>query len=288
MEGRHQSRLWRRVAIAVAFACLGLVAATPAGGAVTIGQVPVDPPPSVMCPAGDYLQPSVTGGELYIAKQAGTITSWTTYSGGPATYTFKVFRRTTDPDVFQVIAHADQQTFTTGVKTFSTSIAVRSGDMIGFHKGVSGSSCAINATGDAVLFGPTDLQDGDAGPFSATAFANRRLNLAATLVPSNEFHLTQVTQNRNHGTATLVVQVSNPGVFTLSGKGLKNRQVSKNVVGAGNLTFQLAVAGAPKRKLQRKGSTRIALNLTFAPTGGDPLTQTVPVKLKMKRAAAAA
>lgn len=282
----RNNRRRRRIAAVLAVASLGLATGTPASGAVTIGQVPTNAPPSTSCPAGDYLQPSVTGGTLYIAKQAGRITSWTTYSSGPATYAFKVFRRTSDPDAFQVVAQAPDQTLTAGVQTLPVDLPVSSGDMIGFHKlGMAAGSCTISATGDAVLQAPGDLSDGAAGTFFT--LVDRRLNLSANLVPSNEFHVTQITQDRHRGTATLVVQVSNPGVFTLSGKGLKKRQVSKNVVGAGSLSFQLAAAGGPKRKLARKGAARIPVGLTFAPTGGDPSTQSVPVRLRMKRAQSA-
>jgi hypothetical protein len=280
------NRMRRRLVVALAFACLWLVAAAPASGSVEIGQVPSDPPPNLMCPAGDYLQPSVTGGTLYIAKQAGRITSWSTFSLGAGSYAFKVFRRTSDPDAFQVIAHSETQALSPGLNTFATDIAVRSGDMIGFHKGAPGGSCAITAAGDSLLQAPTDLADGASGGFAPVA--NRRLNLSANLVPSNEFHVTQLSKNRKLGTATMVVQVSNPGVFTLSGKGLKKRQVSKNVAGASSLTFQLAAAGGPKLKLRRKGSARIPVVLTFAPTGGDPSTQSIPVTLRMKRAVGAA
>jgi hypothetical protein len=279
----RMKRVRRPLAAVLALACLGLATAAPASGSVTVGQVPTDPPPNLTCQPGDYLQPSVTGGNLYIAKQAGRITSWTTYSGGAGTYTFKVFRRTSDPDVFQVIAHADAQSLSAGLLTFPADIAVRSGDMIGFNKGTAGSSCAVTASGDAVLLAPGDLGDGATGAFQP--LTNRRLNVAANLVPSNEFSVTQITRNRHQGTATIIVQVPNPGVFTLSGKGLKKPQVSRNVVGAGHLTFQLAAAGGPKRKLLRKGAVKVAVGLLFAPTGGDPSTQALPVKLQLTRAA---
>ena len=282
MEGHRASRMARRVAAVLALSCVGLATASPASGSVTIGQVPTNLPPNVTCPAGDYLQPSVTGGNLYIAKQAGRITSWTTYSNGPGNYAFKVFRRTSDPDVFQVIAQASEQSLSAGLQTFPVDIPVRSGDMIGFHKQGSGSgSCAIGAAGDAVLQAAGDLAVGNSGAFAP--LMDRRLNLSASLVPSNEFRITEFTRNTQRGTATLVVEVPNPGVFTLSGKGLKKRHVAKTLAGAVSITFRLVTAGKAKRTLLRKGHSRIGVSLTFAPTGGDPSIQTVAVKLRMKR-----
>jgi hypothetical protein len=271
----------RRFIAVLAVGCFGAVTA-PASGSVTIGQLPTNTPPNVTCPAGDYLQPSVTSGQLYIAKQAGRITSWSTVSSGAATYTFKVFRRTSDPDVFQVIAHATEQTLTAGLGTFATDIAVRSGDMIGFRKqGASMGSCTIATPGDAVLQAAGDLADGASGQFSP--LADRRLNLAANLVPSNDFQITEIRLNRRQGTASLAIKVSNPGIFTLSGKGLKKRHVARTLPGAGPITFQLAAAGKRKRKLLRKGTVKVPVTLTFAPTNGDPSTQAVGVKLRMRR-----
>ena len=101
----NRSRSRRPLAAAVWLAAItAVIMAAPAGATVTLGQLalpssspdcPATPPPGV-----DYLQPSITGGNLYIARQAGTITSWSTRSsGGGATYVFKTFRRTSDPEV---------------------------------------------------------------------------------------------------------------------------------------------------------------------------------------------
>src|SRR5262249_43303353 len=104
VSGINRGRLLRRVALAIA-ACLALLATAPsARAAVTIGQL-APSPPAPTCPSSgfDYLQTSVTGGNLYSARAAGTITSWSTNSSGAgATYVFKVFRRTSDPDAFEM------------------------------------------------------------------------------------------------------------------------------------------------------------------------------------------
>jgi hypothetical protein len=283
MEGAGKpTRVVRRLVV-LALACFGF-ATTPASGAVTIGQVPANAPSNVSCPAGDYLQPSVTSGNLYIAKQAGRITSWTTYSSGAGTYTFKVFRRTSDPDAFQVVARSSQQALSPGLETFPADIPVRSGDMIGFHRHSTGpGSCTIASTGDTVLLLSDDLPDGASGPF--TPLADRRLNLAANLVPSNEFQIIQLSRNTRTGTATIVIQVPNPGVFALSAKGLRKPHVARSLAGAGQLTFRLTPAGKARRNLARKGAVRIQVGLTFAPTNGEPSAQIVGLKLRMKRPA---
>jgi hypothetical protein len=262
-----------------------LAVATPARGAVTLGQLPpgsatlncpATPPPGI-----DYLQPSITGGTLYIARQAGTITSWSTKSaGGGATYIFKIFRRTTDPDVFQVIAHAPARMITSGINTVPVSISVRSGDMIGLNESGASNSCTFTQFGDSVLSRGGNLSDGASGSF--TAQNDVRLNLSATLVPSNDFNVTSIVRDREQGTATVSLDVSNPGVVTITGKGLK-KHATRNVAVAGPVQFGIASAGGKKRQLEKKGKVTLTPTLTFFPSGGDPASKLITVKLKKRR-----
>jgi hypothetical protein len=260
-----------------------MVAVTPAGAAVTLGQLPPTAPSVSGCVAtADYLQPSITSGNLYIARQAGTITSWSTRSaGGGATYTFKVFRRTSDPDVFQVLAHAPPHPLTSGLNTVPVNIAVRPGDMIGLNESGGLNSCTFSQPFDAVLTRGGDLSDGATGTF--TAENDVRLNLSAVLVPSNDFTVAMITRDRARGSATVTVNVSNPGVIAISGKGLKKRNASKTVAVAGTIQFQIASAGARKRRLEKTGKVILTPTLTFFPTGGDPASKAFTVKLKKRR-----
>jgi hypothetical protein len=274
-------------AAAVSLAVItAMVTAVPAG-AVTLGQL-APTPPSPDCsatppPGVDYLQPSITGGNLYIARQAGTITSWSTRSsGGGATYVFKIFRRTSDPDVFQVIAHGPSRTLTSGINTVPVSIAVRSGDMIGINESGGANSCTFLQPGDGVLTRGGSLGDGASGTFAPQN--NVRLNLSASLVPSNDFDIAAITPDRKRGSATVIVNVSNPGAVTMSGKGLKKGHISKNVAVAGTVQFQIASTGAKKRKLDKTGSVGLSPTLTFFPSGGDAASELFTVKLKKRRA----
>jgi hypothetical protein len=276
------------LAAAVTIAVItAMVTAVPAGAAVTLGQL-APTPPSPDCsatppPGVDHLQPSITGGNLYIARQAGTITSWSTRSsGGGATYVFKIFRRTSDPDVFQVTAHGPSRTLTSGINTVPVSIAVRSGDMIGINESGGANSCTFPQPGDGVLTRGGSLSDGASGTFAPQN--NVRLNLSASLVPSNDFNIAAITPDRKRGSATVIVDVSNPGVLTMSGKGLKKGHISKNVAVAGTVQFQIASAGAKKRKLDKTGSVGLSPTLTFFPSGGDAASRLFTVKLKKRRA----
>jgi hypothetical protein len=252
--------------------------------AVTIGQLPNEAP-TATCMGGsggfDYLQPSVTGGTLYIARQAGTITEWSTRaSGAGATYTLKVFRRTSDPDAFQVVAHSSPHTLTAGLNTVATSIDVRSGDLIGFHESGPTNSCTFSLSGDTVLRASSDLADGASTTFAGVTDA--RLNLAANLVPSNSFTVASLTRNRRRGTATLTVNVPNPGTLGITGKGLRKPQ-AKSVFVPSALTFPIAATGKLKHRLGRTGRATLRINATFTPLGGDPSTQTIAVQLKQRR-----
>ena len=276
----NQSRAWWLTA-AVAVLGLGVAAAAPAHASVTIGQLPTAAPSPRCTVDADNLQPSVTGGNLYIARQAGTITSWSTNSSNSgATYVFKVFRRTSDPDVFQVIAHSEPHSLLPGLNTVPVSIPVRSGDMIGFNASGAPNSCTFVMPGDSVLSHPGDLSDGAAGEFSAVV--DVRLNLSAVLVPSNDFTLGTVTRDRRRGSASVTAYVSNPGLVTISGSGLK-RQIAKSVAVPGPVPFQIASAGSFKRRLERKGKVTVSPTVTFYPAGGDPASKSITVRLRKRR-----
>jgi hypothetical protein len=271
-----------RIAAAVALASMATtMPATPAHAAVAIGQIPATPPPPTCMSGADYLQPSVTGGNLYTAREAGTITSWSTNSfASGATYVFKIFRRTSDPDVFQVIAHAAAPPLTAGVNSVPVSLPVRSGDMIGVNESGAVNSCTFPMTGDAVLRSSGDLADGQTGTFSPVS--DVRLNLSAVLIPSNDFTVGPVTRDRHQGTATLMVHVSNPGLVTVTGPGLKKRHAAKTVALAGPVQFGIAAVGARKRRLERTGKLTVNPTVTFYPTGGDPASKPAPVRLRKR------
>jgi hypothetical protein len=276
------SRPRRRACGVAAVACIvALAATTPASATVTIGQLPASPP-APSCPSNaDYLQPSITGGNLYNVREAGTIMSWSTNSSGSgATYVLKVFRRTGDPDIFQVIAHSAPHTLSPGLNTVAASIAVRSGDMIGLHESGLANSCTFPMPGDSVLNRMGDLSDGASGAF--TAKNDVRLNLSALLVPSNDFTLGSIARDRRRGTATVTAYVSNPGLLTLSGTGLKHH-AGKTVAVPGPVSFQIASTGKKKRRLARTGKVGVSATLTFYPTGGDPRSQSVAIKLRKRR-----
>jgi hypothetical protein len=279
--------LIKQAGTAVILFCLAvLTASAPASAEVTIGQVAPSGRVLKNCPVGatDLLQPSVTaGGNLYSARAAGTITSWSTRSGGPGSYTLKIFRRTTDPDVFRVIGHSGPHPLSSGLDTFAANLMVSSGDLIGLNASGANNTCTFSSPGDFVLTRGGNLPDGGSGNFlPAGAMGNVRLNLSVTLVPTNAFSVGRITRDRHKGTATLEILVSNPGAVTIAGKGLKAKRATKTVAVPGVVRFGIAVTGKRSKKLNRKGRTTLRLTATFTPTGGDPLPQTLDLKLKKR------
>ena len=153
-------------------------------------------------------------------------------------------------------AHGPSRTLTSGINTVPVSIAVRSGDMIGINESGGANSCTFSQPGDGVLTRGGSLSDGASGTFAPQN--NVRLNLSASLVPSNDFNIAAITPDRKRGSATVIVNVSNPGVVTMSGKGLKKGHISKNVAVAGTVQFQIASAGAKQRKLEKTGKVTLS------------------------------
>ena len=52
---------------------------------------------------------------------------------------------------------------------------------------------------------------------------------------------------------------------------------------AGPVTFSIATIGKTKRRLARKGKVVLAVRITFSPNGGDPSTQTLDLKLGLRK-----
>jgi hypothetical protein len=119
------------------------------------------------------------------------------------------------------------------------------------------------------------------GPFMAEPIFD--FVFAVFVKPTNAFTLGAITRNKKKGTATLTVNVPNPGELTGSGNGVKASSagavISKSV-GAGQAQLLIKAKGKKKKQLNQKGKVKLSVAVTYTPTGGDPSTQAVKVKLK--------
>jgi len=294
--GLHRAIRWRWLTLGAV--CL-VGGAPPSASAITLGQAD-DAGGSSCVPGYDWVQRAVAAGDPYTVPSTGGVTSWRvtswTTSGGPVQrqLTLKFFRPVdVQPDFYRAVAHDGPRAISVGGTTgnlFSVSLLVKAGDVLGFQTGPpSGSECAISTSNVGDTYGALlgDLQDGQAnGPFGETS--GYRLNIRATLIPDNGFSLSGIARNKRRGTATLAFDLPNPGQLTGSGKGAKVRVAS--VPSAGTITIPNASAsqllvkakGKKKRKLNETGKVKLSIAVTYTPTGGDPRTQSLKVKLKKK------
>src|SRR4029077_14288678 len=103
--------------------------------------------------------------------------------------------------------------------------------------------------------------------------------------PSNSFTPGYPKYNKKTGTARLPVSVPNPGELAVSGKGVRAAAArSAMSVGApGTVKLPVRARGSKRKKLARTGTVAVKLGLTFTPTGGDPNTRMVKLKLLLQR-----
>jgi hypothetical protein len=267
-----------------------LLGTTPASASITVGQTPgiADP----VCTTGntDIFNTSVPAATTsYRSPVTGALTSWSTRAavGNGQTLTMKVFRKVSDPDTYQVVAHDGPRDLAPNThNTFGgLSIPVKAGDFVGLNSENATSvdnACLFDQPGAVYLFNNTGLADGQSEPFS-DAFDDA-VNVSAQIQPDNSFRIGAVTRNKKKGTAIVPVNVPNPGELSAAGKGVKSASVARSskVVGVGTASLVIRAKGKQKRKLNENGKVKLAPRITYIPTGGDPTTQRTKLKLKKK------
>jgi hypothetical protein len=151
---------------------------------------------------------------------------------------------------------------------------------VGFYAWHDGSGNTYAAGDPCITIGPPS------GTWDCGGFPFADLAFKSYVVPSNAFTLGAVTRNKTKGTATLNVNVPNPGDLTASGNGAKVAgvagAVTSKAVGAGNAQLLIKAKGKKKKKLNQKGKVKLNVAVTYTPTGGEPSTQSIKVKLKKK------
>jgi hypothetical protein len=273
-----------RLAIAAtAAAALLLQAATSARAAVTIGQL--RDVSAQLCGGGyDWLQPNVPSGNSFVIPGTGTITSWTMVGSGPAgqQITMKIYRKVGEPTTYQVIGHAGPETLTPGGlagNTFPAGIPVRPGDVLGFHTVTNLSRCSQAVNGGRLLTSMTDLSDGMAAEFDEGG--NTVMSIEGSFVPSNTFDLVGRKRNRNKGSTTLTFKLPNVGQLRGSGGGARvaGGASASKAVPAGRAKLLVRAKGKKKAILNETGKVKVKPRITYRPTGGDPRTKKLKLKL---------
>jgi Glycosyl hydrolase family 26 len=100
---------------------------------------------------------------------------------------------------------------------------------------------------------------------------------ADTAAPiSNLFTIGKVGLNRRRGTATLKVEVPGPGLVAVDGAVPQQRQADA----AGRVALPIVPKPKARRILNRRGSVRLKLTVTFVPRGGLPNSHNLSLRLK--------
>jgi hypothetical protein len=95
----------------------------------------------------------------------------------------------------------------------------------------------------------------------------------------NSFQISAITRNRKRGTATLAVVVPGAGELTLRGSAPRRRQVTAPA----QVLLPVVPKAAQRRALRRKGTLRLRLTVTFAPSGGEANSRTFALRLRGSR-----
>jgi hypothetical protein len=282
--------VYKGSALAASIAALWLASsAVPAQASVTLGAVPATTPVNNCTNLReDWVQSGQISGPSYtVPNLAGTITSWrtqTSASGGQV-WTFKVYRLVSDT-TYKVVGLNGPQDLQPGVlNSFKTNIPVMPGDIIGMNDNDTttpvSTSCGYVSTGNTISWHNGSLGNGEMAPFGSSV-ANRLLNVEATFTPESKFTVASVTRNRRRGTATVTVDLPNPGQLTASGAGFRIASAAgalNKPVGAGQTQLVVRAKGKKRRKLDRKGRCKINVAIAYTPTSGDSRTRHAKFKL---------
>ena len=286
--GRGQRHLKRKAALALLTACGALLlAAGPAPAQDLLdANCPGPPNTSVDPDPGDrdvqtftaQRTGSLVRGETEISKLGGAA-DWVMQivtTDGSGIPTNNVLASTTIPNAS--VPDGDS----TIVGSFTSPASVVAGQQFGLLITRPGESYTLRDRSDNPCPGQ-EFFSASGGPFMAEPIFD--FVFAVFVKPSNAVTLGTITRNKKKGTATLPVNVPNPGELTGSGNGVKASSagavISKSV-GASQAQLLIKAKGKKKKQLNQKGKVELSVAVTYTPTGGDPSTQSVKVKLKKK------
>jgi hypothetical protein len=274
-----------------------------ASAATTIGET--FPAPSSACGTNETILQTSSPNNQYVASFDGVITSWTFQAGSPApdSLKLKIGRSAGGANFLIVGESAEKHPFADTSNTYSdVQIPVRAGDLLGYWADGPGSSCGRFVSEYLFRFFVGDQSPGTTEPYGSES-SGFQIDFSARLEPdcdndglgdetqdsdltachSNAFTFAGVTRNKKKGTATLKVNVPEPGELIGSGNGAKVAAAGatiSNAVTAGTAQLLVKAKGKKKRKLNETGKVKLSVAVTYTPTGGNPSTQSVKVKLK--------
>jgi hypothetical protein len=178
------------------------------------------------------------------------------------------------------------------LNTYSASIPVQAGDLIGIYQ--NGGDCAI-PTGDAqdtAVFLAGDQAPG-ASPAEFSPLFKSIFPVQATITkdvpsppPSNEFSIGKLNNRRKKGTAVSPVFVPGPGTLTAGEARKKRRRLVRSAnlsaAAAGKVLVPLIPTPAGREILKEKGRFSRKVVITYTPRGGTPASQVFSPVLKLE------
>jgi len=169
-----------------------------------------------------------------------------------------------------------------GAFSFPANLPISAGDLVGFD------SSSSRAYGDCFVPGAffnsysPPLVDGAAPQSTAGGGSGAcELLVNAVVEPSSSFTFGAVKLNKALGSAKLSVAFPGPGSAVLSGPKVKRFQTSDAF--AGTLKLPVKPTKRTKKKLLRTGKQKVAVTVTFSPTGGTPSSQSAKIKLVIRK-----
>jgi hypothetical protein len=287
--GRKGKRCRRAPLATAATAAFLAATASPAGADSTVGYVDqFGPPPPAACinpTPQDLVQATGPAAPSYTVPaapgQSLVISSWSHHAAaGSAPLEFKVYRPV-GGSTYRVVGHDGPRPLTSAaVNTFpGLHIPVLPGDVIGLHTVGASTACHFNVPGQSYLFRSGDLADGQEGTFSQNT--GEQLNVSALVGPDNRLTVQRIKRNKKKGTARITLEIPNPGVLQLAGKGAAIRGTRSRQVGAGPFSFVVGALGFAREKLLARGKARMVVQISYIPTGG--AGSFLPVKLTLRK-----
>jgi hypothetical protein len=160
-----------------------------------------------------------------------------------------------------------------GAPTFS----VVSGPAHGTISGLDAAAGTLTYTPEAGFNGTDAFTFAVRNPGGPSNTATATIEVAKA---ANDFTIGKAKLNKNKGTARLAVDVPGAGSLELSGK--KAKPADAQADGPGKVNLPLKAKGNARRKLDEKGKSKVAFEVTFDPVGGDPSSRSGSVKLVKK------
>jgi hypothetical protein len=105
---------------------------------------------------------------------------------------------------------------------------------------------------------------------------NRTVAPGSVPAVDNSFQIERVLLDRKRGTATIRVAVPGPGRLYLAGAVPRSQPVD----GAGTFALRVVPRPAKRRLLNREGTVRLRLTITFEPGGGTPNSRSFRLRLR--------